>query len=433
MTRLFTRAWIVVILLGCPMTASSDEPDLKQRVDELEKVVDVLQKRVSEREQTQLKSDSLRVYWKEGLRLESADEVFKLRIGGRIMNDWAFVSAHEDLEDALGSDLDDGTEFRWARIALEGTIYDRTEFKIEYDFAGSALTDVYLGLIKLPVIGNIRIGHFKEPFSLEELTSNKFITFMERSSVNVFAPARNTGLMLYKPALNERVTWAAGVFRDTDKFGKDVGDDGYAFTGRVTALPWYEEKGWKLLHIGAAYSHREANGDTVQFKGKPDANLAPDFVDTGKFDADQMDLVGAEAALVYGPASLQAEFVNAMVETPGGSDPSFSAYYVMGSYFLTGEYRPYETATAAFCRVKPNRNFLAEGGGIGAWEVAARYAYLDLTDEDVDGGELRTIDAGLNWYLNPNMRIMWNYTFADADEKYESNANIFQMRFQVDF
>jgi len=434
MRKLVCGLWLALTMLASAMTAFADEQSLQQQVDDLEKLVGTLQSHLSEIEQTQLKSENLRVYWKDGINFDSANEAFKLKITGRTYNDWAWMSADDDLK-AAASDFEDGTEFRAARLAIEGTIYDRTEIKAEYDFAGgsTAVKDVYMGVVRLPVVGNVRVGHFKEPFSIEELTSSRFITFMERSLVNTFAPSRNMGLMLYNPVLNDRMTWAAGVFREVDNFGKGIGDGKYAYTGRITGLPWCEEEGRKLLHLGIAYSHRVPNDETVQFKRKPDADLAPSLVDTGKFAAEQMDLVGAEAALVYGPASLQAEFVDAMVDGPGGNNPDFSAYYVMGSHFITGENRPYKTATAAFDRVRPKKNFLSKGGGAGAWEVAARYAHIDLTDEAVKGGELDTITAGLNWYLNPNMRVMWNYTFADADKKYNGNANIFQMRFQFDF
>ena len=140
-----------------------------------------------------------------------------------------------------------------------------------------------------------------------------------------------------------------------------------------------------------------------------------------------MDLVGTEAALVAGPFSLQGEYMTAMTNTDDGTDPMFSGFYAMASYFLTGENRTYKGGL--FGRVKPKKNFGA--GGPGAWELAARYSHLDIADEAVEGGELDDITLGVNWYLNPNTRFMFNYVHAGLDTVGQSDT--FQTRAQVDF
>ena len=106
-------------------------------------------------------------------------------------------------------------------------------------------------------------------------------------------------------------------------------------------------------------------------------------------------------------------------------------YYVQGSYFLTGEHRNYKTSTGLFSRVKPKANFSSRLGQLGAWEVTLRYSSLDLTDNPVNGGELDDITAGLNWHLNPNIRLMFNYIRADKEDVGE--ADIALLRMQVDF
>jgi len=68
--------------------------------------------------------------------------------------------------------------------------------------------------------------------------------------------------------------------------------------------------------------------------------------------------------------------------------------------------------------------------------LAARYSTVDLTDKDVKGGEQYNITAGLNWHLNPNSRIMFNYVYADLENRADvkdDDINIFQVRFQVNF
>ncbi len=374
---------------------------------------------------------SFKVQWKDGLRLETSDKSFEVQIGGRIHNDWAFMEGAEALDEQFG-EFEDGTEFRRARLSISGLMYEKVEFKTQLDFAtgSAAFRDVYLGLRKLPAVGNIRFGQFKEPLGLEEQASSNFLTFMERSLANALVPSRHTGIMIHDRELGERVSWALGVFKDTNDVGLATGDENYAITGRVTGLPWFEEEGRRLLHLGLAYSRRNTASE-FRFRERPETHLAPRLVDTGIFPAEALNLVGTETAVVFGPASLQAEYVRSDSDAGTPLDPSFDGFYVYGSFFITGEHRSYRPSEAAFTRIHPRESFLSKSGGPGAWEVAVRYSKLDLDDAPIQGGELKDWTAGLNWYLNPNSRIMWNYVRADLENR--GTADIFQMRFQVDF
>jgi phosphate-selective porin OprO/OprP len=354
-----------------------------------------------------------------------------LKFGGRIYNDWAWMSEDSDVRASSIGDLEDGTEFRTARLYVSGTIYDNVDYKGQYDFSTSSnsFKDVYIGISDFPV-GYLKMGHFKEPFGLEELTSSRFVTFMERSLANTFSPGRNTGVALSSTMSDKRATWAAGLFRNAGNGGGDQSEGSYNVTGRVTVLPLYENEGAKLLHIGAAYSLRNPES-SVQYATEPEAHLAPDFVDTTSLSAEQAGVLGLETALVCGPFSVQGEYMMADVDGKNGSSsPDFDGYYVQGSYFLTGENRKYKTSSGAFDRVKPRENY-SQKGGCGAWEVAARYSQIDLNDGSVTGGKLEDVTVGLNWYLNPNTRIMWNYIRADLDRT--GDSNLFMMRLQVDF
>jgi phosphate-selective porin OprO/OprP len=168
-------------------------------------------------------------------------------------------------------------------------------------------------------------------------------------------------------------------------------------------------------------------------------HMADRFVDTGSFTAHSSDRFNPELAVVYGPFSLQTEytFVDVNLKRSMDSDPEFSGAYIYGSYFLTGEYRKYSTKSGTFSRVKPKNNF-SWGKGIGAIELTARYSHLDLNDEAIRGGKLDDITLGINWYLNPNTRIMLNYVHADVDQANtgninDGNADLASMRFQIDF
>ena len=191
-------------------------------------------------QRTQEAPNTFRLHWKEGMRLDMCDDIpFKFKFGGRIQNDWALFDTDDDIEAAFW-ELGSGTEFRQARFYMSGTLYDVVKFKARDDFAGGGaeLKDAYLQLTKLPLVSNFSVGRFKEPFSLEEITSSKYITFMERALPNVFAPGRNSGMMVHGHAFDERLTWAVGTFRQTDDLGTGFGADSkYNVTMRVTGLP----------------------------------------------------------------------------------------------------------------------------------------------------------------------------------------------------
>ena len=213
------------------------------------------------------------------------------------------------------------------------------------------------------------------------------------------------------------------MFREADGFGEGAGSD-YNFTARVTAVPWQDEDG--LLHLGIAYSYK--NASSVSYDARPESHLAIKLVDTGDIVADNASLLGLEAAILLGALSVQGEYMVATPDLAAGSDPDLTGYYIAASYFLTGEQRNYKAAKGAFGRVKPSENL---GAGSGALEIAARLSNVDLSDKAVAGGELDDVTLGVNWYLNPNTRIMANYVAADLDGV--GDVNVIETRFQIDF
>jgi phosphate-selective porin OprO/OprP len=376
---------------------------------------------------------SLTASWKEGFRLDSEDKQFSFKFGGRIMNDWSWGTADQSLEDEIGS-VFDGTEFRRARILSEGVLWGRFQYKAEYDFAPLEpdFKDVYVGFTEIPVIGTLRVGHFKEPFSLSELTSSKYITFMERPvGIEAFAPSRNNGAAVTNDAFDHKIAWTAGVFRSTVGNGLGFGDRNYNFSGRLSSSPIYQEGGRRMLHLGVAYSRQNSQFDEVLYRSRPEIHLSPRFVNTGFFPAKSSDLLGLEAAFVHGPLSVQTEYMQNAVNSVETENPIFRSYYVQGSFFFTGENRRYKREFGVFNRVRPNSELFNGVGGGGAWEIASRYSWLNLDDGPVQGGKLKTVVVGLNWYLNPNTRVMWNYNHANRTDF--GNGNFFQMRLAVDF
>jgi phosphate-selective porin OprO/OprP len=377
--------------------------------------------------------------WKDGLSL-SDGEGTTLKFGGRIFNDWAFFYEDDDFRASDGP-IADGTEFRTARLFASGTIGGVVEYKSQIDFAKDTneLKDMYLGLVRIPgtQVG-VRVGRFKQPFSLEELDSGRYITFMERSVTASFAPSRQSGLMLHGGFQDDRGTLAASVYRETSSHGKQQADGQYSFAGRLTFLPWIDEDRNALLHVGAAVTQRN-DGDSVEFGLEPEAHLQPDYTNVDgdglQLAADSWTLVGLESAVVVGRYSAQAEYLLINTAGAGGAeDGSFSSYYVQGSVFLTGESRPYKKSASTFSRVKPKDPMTADGGH-GALELAVRLSNADLNDGDYVGGTLDAVTLGANWYIQNNTRVMLNWVRTDGEVEGGSKGvtQAIQARFQVDF
>ena len=137
---------------------------------------------------------------------------------------------------------------------------------------------------------------------------------------------------------------------------------------------------------------------------------------------------------VYGPASLQGEYIHADVDRETGGDLAFNGYYIYGSYFLTSDLRNYKADKGVFDIIQPAQTFRLHGDGWGAWELATRYSVLDLNDADINGGEERNFSLGLNWYPNSFVRLMANYIHVlDIDGGVHDNEDLdlFQVRAQV--
>ena len=395
-------------------------------------------------------------------------------LSGQVQADQVYFGQDAVSRTAVG-DLQDGAQFRRLRIGGRGTAFEVFEYSLGVDFALAnqpSYLDNYIEWKQLPWLQNVRVGHNFEPFSLERVTQNRNNTFMERSLVDTFAPARNMGAMAYGNTEDELATWAIGTFRtNSDNSGNDSFDSGQALTMRGTWLPWWDEAsdGRYYLHLGSAYSYRDAYQNQVRFRNTPEirkqqpANVfgpvgppspsnyqngvpspfAPIFVDTGNVkDVDHFQLFDPEFALILGPLSLQSEYAFAAVHRTGRPDLFFNGYMAQVSYFLTGEHRPYDRKQGIHKRVEPFEDFFrvrtkSQGiqTGLGAWEIAARYSNIVLNDKDISGNNLTDFTVGLNWYLNPYTRWKFNYIRAFLEDRRAGNSitDAYGMRFDYDF
>lgn len=367
-----------------------------------------------------------------GLEVASMDGAFGFELGGRLMLD---AARYDD--DA--TDLHSGAEARRARLEMEGVLFHDWEYELGYEFADNdpEIKDVWLAY-NLDEYSLVKVGQFKEPFSLEEMTSSKYITFMERALPNAFAPGRRLGVGYFRHGGNWSVD--AGFFGEAVD---DSGSDDDAGTGmgiRATYAPW--DTGLQTLHLGGSLNIRNpGNDEKVRFRARPESHVTDiRLVNTDNLKGekvDQVTLAGLEAAWVRGPWSLQGEYMQARVDREGAEDPTFSGWYGYASWFITGESRVYKAKQGRFKRVRP----LAPGG---AWELGLRLSHIDLQDGGVAGGEQTNTTFGVNWYANPQVRFMANYILVDTDpsEAEEGDVanpggnddpDIIQLRAQIDF
>lgn len=432
LTIIAACALLMALVLG-GFAADAADKNLEERVSELEQQLAALQPG----------GNDFETYWKDGVRIESADGDIKIKMGGRLMFDAILLADESDEIKAAIGEQTAGAEVRRARFFTSGTLYDAVDFKLQFDWAGSAtaLKDAYIALRETP-LGRLQVGHFYEPYSLNALVSSKHNTFMEWAPpVSAFAPVRNDGGQLSSTALDQRATWAAGAFWEADSHGKVNNENRYAFTGRLTGLPLYEKEGAHLVHVGLAGGYRNLDG-TGRFSSRPPLHATDVFVDTRStttnpdtgediaedLPADDAWLYGLELATVCKAFHAQAELTGSTVDTLDGSYDAVG-WYAQAGYFFTGEVRPYSKANGRFVAVEPASNF--GQGGRGAWELAARYSTLDLSDGAIMGGELDDITVGVNWYLNPAVRVMINYVYADPRDM--GDAHFIGSRFQVVF
>ena len=240
------------------------------------------------------------------------------------------------------------------------------------------------------MLGNVRVGHFKECFGLEDLTSDNYTTFMERSldDEGAFCPGRNDGIMAYNWTENQRATWAIGTFTNQTGFDQPptfVFDHwGLDMTMRATYLPWYDEAsgGRGLLHTGLGYVYRSAPDNTMTFATRPESAFAPSVVNMTLTDLNDMQV----AERGSGPglrAALRAVGVLRLDRSIARTDVNNNFYgaYVFVSYFLTGENRPYNRKMGVFDRVRPYENFFRvrtcdgrrpPAAAPGKWPIASR-------------------------------------------------------------
>lgn len=365
--------------------------------------------------------------------------------------------------------------FRRLRFGVKGDIWKNMDYKIEMEFAGGDETefrDAYISFKKLPILQTLRFGNQKRPYGLDHLNSSRYNVFLERPFIieSFNQDARRLGIQSWGHSEDLEYNWRYGVFNQ-----RLVQDEGYyvsdhvqgEIAGRFAHTFWYDHSdGSNYAHWAVSGTFAHPDGSTpldtanigrdsneARFRHRPEARSTSRWLDTGRIAyADWYELLGLEGVVNVGPFQLVGEYQQMWLqrESDFGPNLQFGGTYAYISYFLTGEHIPWDRKTGTLGRVKPKKNFFlfknnccGVDKGWGAWQIALRYSYADLTDDNIFGGVGENITFGLNWHWNPNARMQFNYIYGDITDRRVTALNglvytggdyhILGVRMMVDF
>lgn len=351
------------------------------------------------------------VEWDNGIiKFKSEDGMFKTRFDIRFFINGGYFFEGEN-------ELSTGTHLRKARFAVKTQLWEVWNVEWDIDVADGAPEPKDM-FVRYDGLNNshIKVGHFKMPLGLNELTTSRYQTFVERAyPMLAFEVDRRVGLEYSR--WGDRYNIRTAVFAQgmDDKKNKTIDETGGGFAARGVFAPIKTDD--MLLHTGLAYAweNPDNNADCVEFKSEPETKIGDtEIFDTGNiFDVDFVHKIGLEGAFEYKNFSIQSEYIQANVmRFEGIEDATFSGGYIFGSWIITGETRPWDNTQGEFGQIIPKSNKL------GAWELALRYSNINLTDEDaaILGGKGNNFTLGLNWYANPNIKWMLNYTLVNTSK-----------------
>ncbi len=333
-------------------------------------------------------------------------------------------------------------EVRKARVYVVGDVVALVPFSYFFEAGISGgrfhTEKFYLILKERPLAGTVWIGQFRAPMGFEATASGEDNVFMETSSASsAFAPGTSIGIGMVKALRNQRTVFSLGLY------SKGVGENNFdaskdyfrlvtRFTGLAVDRTSADTPEW--LHLGICANRLRSASSKIRYRSRPESHLASFLVDTGEMDAQDATTQSLEAAWVKGPCTIQGEYFLSRVKATSGISHTFTGWYVQGSWFPTGESRPYTRGRGLPGRVQPLRPVSRKGGGWGALELGLRYSFVDLSSGGVMGGTMRSVTAGLNWYLNANAKIRINYLVSRIDRYgLQPKSRILQARFGLRF
>jgi phosphate-selective porin OprO/OprP len=346
-------------------------------------------------------------------------------------------------ENTAARDFSDGFYFRRARFGVEGTIARDFNYRLLLELGGSGtegptrINDAWIAYTGIAPF-TFQLGAFAPPANMDDGTSPEDLPFLERASASELSRALGGADGRFGLAIKANgARWMGSIALTTRTVNDaEVFDTQLAAVGRA---------GWLAatssdynLHVGASATYVITPADQGQgtapqhplrFRDRPEIRVdSVRLIDTGNIDAQNASVYGLELGANWKSFYLQGEhfwFDVARREPATGDDPSFKGFYLQSSWILTGESRRYNAVTGSFQNPRPKVPF-SSSGGWGAWELAARYSRMNLNFEEglegtaaapgsVRGGDQEVWTLGVNWFPNPNVKVMLNYILIDVD------------------
>ena len=422
--------------------SEGEDLSIGERVENIEKICEELQG-------SQEKLADTDSGFKDKLKIAaySGHDGATMKVNGRIhMDHWAFpgtspaVNVWENNDPTITPQ--DRVGFRRMRFGVKGKLWKTMEYKIEMEFAGgndSEFRDAYFGWNEIPFIHTLLIGNQKRPYGLDHLNSSRYNVFIERPFIieSFNQDARRFGVEAYGLSDDLAWNWRYGVFNQ--RLIQDEGNyisDHYQgeVAGRIANTFWWDKpsdgRGYGHWAVSASFANPDGSGapgratNEARFRHRPEARSVNRWIDTGIIDgADNYQLLGLENVWNFGPLQLCGEYLNMWLDRNGNTDLHFDGGYVYVAYFLTGEHVPWVRKSGTLGRVKPFEKFFlvdtcCDGvrGGWGAWQVAYRWSYANLNDQDIFGGRGTSHTFGLNWHWNDYARLQFNAIYGEIED-----------------
>jgi len=314
---------------------------------------------------------------------ESADGQHGILLHGRVQFDYR------------SSDLPDSTDdfaLRRAYLGVKGKLYDKWEYELTYDLERSRAEYAYVNYTWSDAL-EARAGLFKFPFGFSQLTSSRFVDFMERAATDDFEPGKDEGVMIYGQPKKNVFSYALGYANGGGGRQNGADTDAKDVIGRVAVnfAPMASiDKG--VLHLGADYRDGAFT------------------VGANEFDREAM---GAEGVFAYGPFKLQSEYLTVDLSTDTAANPDADVYYVNLMWLITGEQYVDSYSLNGMKAIKPLKPLGA--GGMGAWELGFQYAELDADQSQAGTDNVKSTTVGLKWIPVTNIRFLLNWVQNDYE------------------
>jgi phosphate-selective porin OprO/OprP len=420
--------------------------DMQAKIELLQAQVEALQEALEGVKSAQVKTTPS---WKGAPQLEDKEAGWSFKPRGRIQYDVGYVSNPDDDPNGglLTRNLGFNTRARRIRLGVEGTVPGGIGYKAEMDFANASVGfgDVILTYTPTKSPFNIAIGNQETNNGLEQISSSRWSSFMERAAFDdAFVNTRRLGINLGYANKANTLRLNAGLWAG-HSIDAGLDDDSWIGAARAVYAPLM---GGNQLHFGVNFQHREfqsnnnqtpsgsagraSTNQVARYRARPFSQLTDvRFVDTGNFAAKSDNIIGLEAAGIFkslhiaaegqylksrvgyedddvigagdldqfvfndpsscGSGNTQNPCINPRYVVPG-SNPSFWGVYFEVGYFLTGEIRGYKNGT--WDRTKVLKPF--SKGGMGAFQVVGRVDYLDLDTGKLHGAPRHNFLTGAN-------------------------------------